>query len=95
MATGAIWRWLPSTAAWVAFNLNARISTGTGVCSPNRSASLVQQRPAQPYDQVERAVLDLIGAVDREVDLAVRGEGREMYPRGRGCGAIGGNADKT
>ena len=31
---------------------------------------LAQQRAAQPLDQVQRAALDLVGAVDREIDLA-------------------------
>ena len=37
---------------------------------------LAQQGAAQPLDQIERAALHLIGAVDREIDLAMLGERR-------------------
>ena len=47
-----------------------------------RDDFLVQQRSAQPFDQVERAALHLVGAVDREIDLAMLGEGGERNTGG-------------
>jgi hypothetical protein len=59
---------------------------------------LAQQRPVQPLDQIERAALHFVGAVGREVDPAMLGEGRERYPCGRGLGrgALGcGNVEEA
>jgi len=42
---------------------------------------LAQQGAAQPLDQVERALLDLVRAVDREVDHAMLCEGRQRNAR--------------
>src|ERR1051325_9521166 len=38
---------------------------------------LAQQRAAEALDQVQRATLDLVGAVDRQIDARVLGEGGE------------------
>ena len=42
-----------------------------------RDNLLAQQRPAMPLDQVERAALDLVGAVDRQIDAAVLAKCRQ------------------
>ena len=42
-----------------------------------RDDLLAQQRAAMPLDQVEGAALDLVGAVDREIDAAMLAECRE------------------
>ena len=63
-----------------------------------RDDLLAQQRSAQSLDQIERAALDFVGAVDREIDLpmfAERGE-RNVRRCGLRCRALrGGNADKA
>ena len=43
----------------------------------------MQQGAAQPLDQVERAALDLVGAVDRQIDLPVRREGGQRNAQRR------------
>ena len=63
-----------------------------------RDDLLAQQGAAQPLDQVQRAALDLIGAVDGEIDLGMLGEGRERNARGLGLGPRmlgGGNAHEA
>src|SRR3546814_16130088 len=47
-----------------------------------------QQRAAESFDEIERMTLDLVGAVDRDIDAAMLGEARERHaelapPRGR------------
>ena len=51
-----------------------------------------QQGTAQALDQVQRAELDLVGAVDRQVDLLVFGKGRDRNaePARLRRGALGG-----
>src|SRR5262249_30383140 len=59
---------------------------------------LVQEGAAQSLDQIERAPLDLVRAVDRQVDLPVLGEGREWNAcgPGLGCRAVGrGDAEEA
>ncbi len=59
---------------------------------------LAQQGAAQALDQVEGAPLHLVGAVDREVDLAMLGEGGQRDPRSlclRGRPLRGRNAGKA
>ena len=46
-----------------------------------RNDFLAQQRAAQTFDQIERAALDLIGSIDREIDLAMLAERRERNAR--------------
>ena len=41
---------------------------------------LAQQRTAQSLNQIERAALDLVGAVDREIDLSMLGERCDRNP---------------
>ena len=63
-----------------------------------RDDLLAQQGAAQPLDQIERAALDLVGAVDREIDLPMLGEGGERNARGlrlRRRSLRGGNADEA
>ena len=63
-----------------------------------RNDLLAQQRSAQSFDQIERAALDFVGAVDREIDLAMFAERGERNVRGLRlrCRALrGGNADKA
>jgi len=52
---------------------------------------LVQQGAAEPLYQVERAAFHLIGAVDRQIDLAVRREGgqRDAQRLRTGRGPLG------
>ena len=108
----------PSTSSdsRVASSPKATTSTGTGVCVPSRSTSLLpsttmasrwlaaatifsrNKRSAQSFDQIERATLDFVGAVDREIDLAMFAERGE---RNVGCFRLccrafrGGNTDKA
>src|SRR5471030_2113587 len=42
-----------------------------------RDDLLAQEGAAQPFDEVERAALDLVGAVDREIDAGMRLEAGE------------------
>ena len=63
-----------------------------------RDNLLAQQGSAQSLDQIERAALDLVGTVDREIDLAMlaeRGERNVRSLRLRCRTLRGGNADKT
>ena len=84
----------PSTSSdsRVASSPKATTSTGTGVCVPSRSTSLLpsttmasrwlaaatifsrNKRSTQSFDQIERAALDFVGAVDREIDLPMFAE---------------------
>ena len=60
---------------------------------------LAQQGAAQPLDQVERAAFDLVGAVDREVDLPMLARsddsGMTGRPRLRRRSLRGRNADEA
>jgi len=47
-----------------------------------RNDFLMQQRSTQPFDQIERASFHLVGAVDREIDLEMLGEGCEWNTGG-------------
>ena len=63
-----------------------------------RDDLLAQQRAAQSLDQIERAALDLVRTVDREIDLAMlaeRGERNARRLRLRRRTLRGGNADEA
>ena len=56
------------------------------------------KRSAQSFDQIERAALDFVSTIDREIDLAMFAEGGERNIRGLRlcCRTLGGgNADKA
>ena len=58
----------------------------------------MQQRSAASLDQIERAALHFVGAIDREIDLAMLAERRQRNTRGacQVCDPLrGGNADKA
>ena len=63
-----------------------------------RDDLLAQQGSAQSFDQIERAALDFVGAIDRKIDLAMlaeRGQRNSGRP-GLRCRTLrGGNADKS
>jgi hypothetical protein len=64
----------------------------------SRDDLLTQQGSAQPLDQIKRAALHFIGAVDRKIDLAMFAERRKRdFGRPRLCCRMlgGGNADKA